>query len=167
MESSRAAARRERELDATDPFRLHWRKLSEKVNGTPSGWHQLSATEQQYWAVNLVSGEVANGGFHQYFFNSSGASYQAALLGLEGMRATESLSLLEQAKRLLFGFQDVPLDTSLRRRTLESVDRPLLHRQLDVLDRQFWKDPDKLGVLIEDFAVRHALVQVSRPDLPA
>jgi Domain of unknown function (DUF4375) len=51
-----------------------------------------------------LSGEVYNGGFYQYFDNTSADSYHYAELGLIRLGATHSLGLLQKAKEHLFDF---------------------------------------------------------------
>lgn len=160
IEASKVAAKKQRELDATDPFRIYWCKLVDRVYKTPDGLNSLSDTERQYWAVGCLSGEVYNGGFDQYFHNSSGATYIAALHGLEAMGALASLLLLQKAKQAVFGFADVPEDTCTRRIMLRAAESASLQQRLDELDRQFWQDPDKLGELSEAFAIRLGLLPV-------
>ncbi len=160
IEASKAAAKRERELDATDPTRIYWRKLVDMVFKAPDGLSSLSEVERQYWAVGCLSGEVYNGGFEQYFHNSSGSTYNDALKGLEAMGALASLILLQKAKQVVFGFQAVPKDTGVRRRMLASNGDESHQQRLNELDKQFWADPDKLVELSQDFAVRHDLIQV-------
>lgn len=161
MEASKVAAKRERELDATDPFRIYWRKLVDLVYKSPAGLNALSERELQYWAVGCLSGEVYNGGFDQYFHNSSGSTYAAALGGLDSMGASASLLLLQKAKQIVFGFNEVPEDTTARRTLLESARDESLQQRLDALDTQFWADPDKLAELSEAFAIRHGLVHLN------
>ena len=46
IEASKIAAKKERELDATDPFRIYWRKLVDRVYKSPVGLTQLSDVER-------------------------------------------------------------------------------------------------------------------------
>ena len=158
IEASKLAAKRERELDANDPFRTYWRKLIDMVHKTPNGLNSLSELELQYWAVGCLSGEIYNGGFDQYFYNSSGNTYSSAMRGLETMGALESRILLLRAKQAVFGFKNVPEDIGVRRTMLADVQSESLQQRLDELDKQFWADPDKLAELSEAFAIRHGLV---------
>jgi hypothetical protein len=109
-----------------------------------------------YFAVGLLEGEVYNGGFHQYFFNSSGSYYAVTVRGLMAIEAHQSLSLLREAKEHLFPKKSVPADTATRRRAL-----PDESTKLDELDKIFWKDPDGLPSRMGAFARKHGLVRVS------
>jgi hypothetical protein len=158
MDASKAAARREREFEATDPFRIYWRELVDRIHKPRDEHTALSDLELQYWAVGLVSGEVYNGGFHQYFYNSSGATYNAALDGLKAMGAFASLLLLQRAKQMIFGFVDVPEESYARRTVLAAAESDSLWQRLEELDQQFWADPDNLADRSAAFAICHGLV---------
>jgi hypothetical protein len=119
----------------------------------------LSNVEQQYWAVGCLSGEVYNGGFEQYFHNSSGATYPSAIDGLQAMGATTSLLLLQKAKQMIFGFAKVPEESYPRRTILAAAENFSLRNRLNELDEQFWADPDELAARSEAFAVSHRLIR--------
>lgn len=159
IEVSKVAAQRERELDATDPFRLYWRELVDRVYKSGTGLAHFSDVERQYWAVGCLSGEVYNGGFDQYFHNSSGATYSAAVDGLEAMGATASLLLLQQAKQMIFGFANVPEESRARRTNQAAAESNSLQQRLDELDKQFCEDPDDLATRSEKFAISRGLVR--------
>lgn len=161
IEASKDATKRQRELDATDPFRLYWRELVDRVYKSDSGVAHLSDVERQYWAVGCLSGEVYNGGFDQYFHNSSGATYSAAVDGLKAMGATKTLLLLQKAKQMIFGFADVPKESCARRTIQTSVESASLQQRLESLDKQFGEDPDELATRSETFAVNHGLVRAA------
>jgi len=120
----------------------------------------LSDMERQYWAVSCLSGEVYNGGFDQYFHNSSGSTYSDAVDGLMAIGATTSLLLLQEAKKIIFGPADVPVETAARRRMQMAADNDELQKRLDELDNAFWRDADNLATRIENFAITHGLVRV-------
>jgi hypothetical protein len=157
MEASRRWYREERERDKTDPGRIYWRALVDKVHRTEAGFEGLSEAEKKYFAVCCLTGEVYNGGFHQFFFNSAGAYYAYALSGLEEMEAGESLQLLKRAKQVWFDFSDVPSDTRSRRLLLDRNASRSRDARSDELDRLFWKEPDELAIRCEQFARQHKL----------
>jgi hypothetical protein len=160
IEAAKVARRRERELDNTDPFRLYWRELVNRVHKSDAGMAGLSDMERQYWAVSCLSGDVYNGGFDQYFHNSSGSTYSDAVDGLMAIGATSSLLLLQEAKKIIFGPADVPVETAARRRMQMAADNDELQQRLDELDNAFWRDADNLATRIENFAITHGLVRV-------
>lgn len=64
---------------------------------TRIGFDALYEAEQHYIAIYWLVGGVSNGGFHAYFFNSSGDLALLALQGLIAIHAPQSLRILERA----------------------------------------------------------------------
>jgi hypothetical protein len=158
-----AIKRREEQLNLVDPFRELWLSLVNKVHKTEAGYDGLTQSEKLYFSVGLLEGEVYNGGFHQYFFNSSASYYHDALRGLNEIGAVESLTLLKTAKESLFPGRPIPSDTSERREALpwfpssgETI--PGWCTTLDELDKSFCQDPDRLGQRMQKYAADHQLV---------
>lgn len=155
LEASKACYRKRRALEGKDPMKALWHALTDRVHRTEAGYSGLDVPERHYFAVALLDGEVHNGGFEQYFHNSSGDHYLDAVAGLEAMEARASLELLLKAKQILFGFGDVPTSTGLRRRIDVTASQ---QQRLAPLDRAFWANPDDLVARVEVFAVRHGFV---------
>ncbi len=63
-----------------------------KAEGTAA----LAQPQRNYLAVMVLDAEVRNGGFSQYFFNSSGDDWKTALSGLETMGSKERLAILKK-----------------------------------------------------------------------
>jgi hypothetical protein len=158
IEESKRRAIEERELERTDPIQIYWRALEARVDAADSGLPDLSDAERQYYAVNCLEDEVYNGGFDQFFFNSSGALYEHAERGLEAIGALHSLALLRTAKDILFRAKPVPTDTAKRRTHLRLKAVQGRIGRLEPLDDQFWKDPDVLGPRLRQFATEHKLI---------
>jgi hypothetical protein len=149
------------------PFSVLYTKLMDRVHNSPSGFDGLSETEKVYYAVALLRNEVNNGGFHQYFFNSSGSYYAYAEKGLVALGATQILELLRKAKAILFPDVPVPVETKRRREILpviaSSAARPDWNRQLGELDKHFYADNNGLTPRLEAFARSEGLVS-AEPD---
>lgn len=142
--------------------RKYWLALVQRVHHEAGGFSALPAHEKAYYAVTCLIGEVYNGGFHQYFSNSSGEHYGYALDGLMELEAGRSTELLLQARELFFGSQLVPLDRAKRNQMLPSIahlDSSLndLWSRLDTIEKEFWSDPDHIGQRCNDFAAKHGL----------
>lgn len=155
IEQAKAYYQKERELDKTCPFRALWRDIVVRVHDDKQGFHTLSKAAQHYYAVNCLSGEVYNGGFIQYFDNSSGEHYAVAERGLEQIGALHSLALLQQAKQAVFGDHPVPTDRDQR---LAATDNPTAEARLNQLDDEFYKDFDNLDIKLESYAIQTGLV---------
>jgi hypothetical protein len=162
MEASRAYYQKLKEYD---PFRELWVSLVKRSadNQELDGW---SIQEKVYFSVCLMEGDVYNGGFDQYFYNSSGNYYRLALSGLEEMGAENSARLLKEAARTMFDTDYPPDSRSERwritnskvRRLTELVTRHHRSARLERLDKQFYEDPDRLADRLNAFAEGHGLV---------
>jgi hypothetical protein len=97
----------------------YWVSLLDRYHS--GGVGVLKHEERSYLAVMQLVNEVLRGGMDAFFFNSSGALYDDALVGLEDVGAGEVRQALERAKQLLFGAADVPLDTTDRRQHLQAA----------------------------------------------
>jgi len=158
IETGKRREQEQRDREKNDPFRRLWRELVHRVHQTELGFDGLSETEKRYFAVGLLDGEVYNGGFDQFFFNSSGSYYSYAVLGLKEMDAVQSLQLLERAKQVIFNFSEVLTDTKQRREYLIQTESSSRSERLEALDALYWKDPDSLSSRCEAFARKHSLV---------
>jgi Domain of unknown function (DUF4375) len=148
----------QRERERNDPYRQLWLRLVERVYDTATGFEGLSEPEKRYFAVQVVDGEVHNGGFEQYFFNSSASDYDLAVAGLEEMGAERVLALLRSARQVLFDDDPVPQDTDARRERLRERCSETSSAELDRLDRLYYLDPDDLASRCQAFADAHHLV---------
>lgn len=64
-----------------------------------SGFDALSQPQKLYYAAFVCHNEVNNGGFSQYFMNSSGSHWQDALAGFKAMGFVERSEILNEAVR--------------------------------------------------------------------
>jgi DNA-directed RNA polymerase subunit M/transcription elongation factor TFIIS len=162
MEASRAYYQKLKEYD---PFRELWVSMVKRssANRKLDGW---STEEKVYFSVCLMEGDVFNGGFEQYFTNSSGDYYSLALDGLERMKAVQSARLLADAASFLVG-NDCPPDSqserwrvtnSKVRRLSELVTRHHRSTRLERLDKRFYEDPDQLADRLAEYAEDNGLV---------
>ena len=91
LEAEKKLREEERERERTDPDRKLWLSLVEEVYYSPLGFEGLSHPKKLYFALGCLEGELYNGGFHQYFFNSSGSHCAYAEEGLIAIGALETL----------------------------------------------------------------------------
>jgi Domain of unknown function (DUF4375) len=143
--------------------RKHWISLVDRVYKQPQGFDALSPQEQKFFAMSILIGEVRNGGFDQYFSNSSGDYYLLTLVALSEIGAATSFRMLVEAKEIIFGENPVPTTQTGRLATFppypedSQPDPQDWSSRLDALDRQFWKHPDDLPERIEKYAQDNAL----------
>lgn len=155
-------AREAREAVYASPEYKYWTALVAKVYDEPNGFAKLPHPERLYYLVNVFSGEVHNGGFDQFFTNSSGAHYADTVAALEEVGARQSLSLLLEAKAILFASNDVPVDRTARCEMMPTweeahPDYDTAHEALNSVDKRFYADPDNLGQTLENLAHTNGL----------
>jgi hypothetical protein len=163
MNLAKEHAAKERELEKTCPYRALWRELVDKVYNQSGGFNALSANEKLYYSVNLLSGEVYNGGFDQYFTNTSAENFRDAEYGLVQLGATNSIKLLRQAKEQLFGSNQVPKCQTERWELIRKLNRTT---DLEALDTEFYLDQDDLDIKLEAFALEVGLVKIDDKQRP-
>lgn len=153
IEEDKRQRERDREYRISAEF-LYWQDLVRRVFRTTEGFNGLRTEEQTYYAVGCLIGDVYNGGFDQFFSNSSGDHYQVVLDGLRALGALESEALLLKAKEVLFADRVVPVDRDERVKLMPTGmdDSAAEWAQLEVLDKAFWADPDKLGERCQAYA---------------
>lgn len=139
-----------------NPFFVLGMSLVDRVWSSPdgSGFATLSGDEKLYYAMTLLQDEVNNGGFHQFFFNSSGSYYELIESGLVTFDEPKIQELLQQAKRIVFADVAVPAELRTRRERM----RDCATSQLDELDRRFYSLPDTLTPKLKAFAHEKGLL---------
>jgi hypothetical protein len=118
------------------------------------GFDQLSYAEQVFRAVWELEEQVNNGGFDQYFWNSSGDSAHAVVGALESIGATNAAQIVAAACGLFRGGSPprVRAEREARIDALTDVERAAL----DDFDQQFYCYPDDLTALLHEFVTRNA-----------
>jgi Domain of unknown function (DUF4375) len=147
---------------AYDPYCELWASLVNRASGD-SKLASFSYEEQRYFSVCLLEGEVYNGGFDQFFSNSSGAYYLYCVDGLKDVAAEASLAILKNAAKIIFSDNEPPTDRQNRWEMMQAAGTTdptsEYHAKLNALDKQFWEDPDSLGDRLTGYAEKHGLVQ--------
>ena len=151
-ESIEAAKQRreEEKRRLQSPEQRYWEGLVDRVHDEQVGLDRIAPAERTYYAVSCLLGEVYNGGFGQFFGNSSGALYGLALDGLMELEAETSTSLLLRAKQVAFGDAVVPVDQRARWDAMADTDES--NAELGRLDSLFYEDPDGLAERCATFA---------------
>ena len=155
-------------LSEEDPLGVLWPVVLETVFPRPARRERIDAlghAAKVIYLVECLSGEVCNGGFHQFFSNSSGEHAQEAHSALLEVGAVKAAGLLERAMRALADGR-VPTDRLERYNELELADKR--HPGLfDGLDREFYSletgapVSEDLGELLLAFMRRHASATVA------
>ena len=91
--------------------------------------------------ISELEATVNNGGFNQYFFNSSGQNCFETLKSLERNNKPVTAGLLKEAIRLINpdNLSAENLINKIRKRKIELLDDPIVIEKLDSLDNIFFK----------------------------
>lgn len=136
--------------------------LIKRVYAEADGLARLPHPERIYYLVNVFSGEVRYDGFDQFFTNSRGEHYAETIAALKEVGAHHSLSLLRQAKTILFASREAPRNRAARFAMMATweeshPDYGSAHEALHALDKQFYADPDNIGDTLERLAKANGL----------
>lgn len=138
------------------PDAVYWRSLIYRINDPKLGFESLSDSEKLFYSVCELNGEVYNGGFEQYFTNSSAENLNYAIKGLTVMRDYISLEILKNVNSLLFGALPVPLNYETRLEFLSSnvdFESKTITKKLDEFDAEFIKNSNEILIYkIDEFA---------------
>ena len=132
---------------------VHWRvagawgREMEVIRTLPPGVRAIYAT----W---LVDAEVNNGGFNQYFFNSSGRYSGEALAGYELLGAEEYAAVMRSAIAT-FEVDRQRLEPYYRAHTLESFSESYGHTDLGEVDQRYYALGDRIYLAWAVFVQAH------------
>lgn len=99
---------------------------------------RLSAESRQVYMVSMALGEISNGGFSQFFFNSSGNHCAEVAAALTLIVATEGHALLRKAMAWFPGATPSP-HRATRQEQLEALEaKPGADEAFKELNERFW-----------------------------
>jgi hypothetical protein len=107
-----------------------WEMYDELLNRAPR-----TPSETMLVAFGELRTEVNNGGFSQYFINSSGDHFEDCIGALEATEQTELLRLLQAAVRVIGG--TVPAAIDERRAVIEALSDTAEDALIDLDDEYF------------------------------
>lgn len=117
-----------------------------------SEYTALSGAERVFRAVWELEAEINNGGFDQYFFNSSGDLARAAIDGLRAIGANAMARIVADA--VVAAKYDPEVTHDVRQAALDDLDEENLEK-LDEFDQAFYAYPDDLTVLLYEYVSKH------------
>ncbi len=115
------------------------------------GLASFSPPERHVYAVEGMSREVNNGGFGQFFLNSSGELAYDLVPALEAMGSRRTLPIARQALER-FG-RPASLDEAVRHAHLEKLCSD--SDPWSDLDEEFYENPEDIEKLILDYIARN------------
>ncbi|WP_259071356.1 DMP19 family protein [Mucilaginibacter sp. X4EP1] len=113
----------------------------------------LSKPQMAFYFNQELEREINNGGFDQYFHNSSGRYADATVDTLKLIGAEKTAAILEEAIKV-FPDKTVPIDEDLRQDVLDQISTDA-SEHWEMLDQQFFKYEDDLNQLNMDFVKRN------------
>ena len=114
---------------------------------------QLNERETTVYLVEELQSEVMNGGFDQYFVNSSGNHWEKAITACETIGAVQTAGLLRKAVQA-YGCE-LPADQQEREEIIESRAKDGYKEELDALDSVFYAYEENVDALIFDYCQQH------------
>jgi len=130
-----------------DPYRKAFDKLSQ------TGWSGLTEPLRYVLATRILIDEVNNGGFAQYFVNSSGDQWPMAIAGLRAIGARQDLELSQKAIEF-FGPDGPSTDRNARHMQLAKVVKDD-DEVFSPLESEFYEDKEDREVLLMRYIVEH------------
>lgn len=123
---------------------------------------RLSDECRVIYLLGCFSGEIYNGGFDQFFTNSSGNHALEVLEGLGTVGATNAGNLLRQALRW-FPDSSPATDRERRWQQYQAFSRLTAYQEeMDALDKAFYEDQDNLDQLISAYVDQHQNAFIAR-----
>lgn len=115
--------------------------------------NELTEPQQLFYYIQCLEREVNNGGFNQYFINSSGEFAHQTIDALKRIGAHTTVDILQKA---IDQFPDVkvPQDRDERNEVVEQIEE-MANEVWNELDQQFYEYADDLNVLNINFVKEH------------
>ena len=109
----------------------------------------LNEVERTVYYVEELQAEIMNGGFDQYFFNSSGDHWEEAIAACEAIGAAKTAALLRQAVRA-FGCE-LPKNREARETAIEERAKDGYGKALAALDAEFYDYEENVDALVYQY----------------
>ena len=110
---------------------------------------KLNSSQKTFYFVQNLDREIHNGGFHQFFYNSSGNFTHETIIALSKIDAKTTVSILQKAIEC-FPNKTVPKNRSERIKVLENIDKQA-SAEWNNLDKVFYNYEDDLTQLCINF----------------
>lgn len=111
-------------------------------------FENLNEAEKTFLYVEILEAEINNGGFDQYFFNSSGDYAYETLKSLKEIGALKTAKLVEEAFSN-FPSNPIPKDNEKRREILEKIDDQTSEKWNELEDKFYLYEENIEELLLE------------------
>jgi hypothetical protein len=113
----------------------------------------LTEPQKQFYYNQCLEREVNNGGFNQYFYNTSGNFAHQTIQSLRSIGAIATADILQKAIDQ-FPDKSVPVDRDERIELIEQIEESAKEKW-DELDQSFFQYKDDLNTLNLNFVRQH------------
>lgn len=113
----------------------------------------LSKPERVFYITQTLEMEVNNGGFAQFFHNSSGAFSNELTAAFGEIGAQTTACICKKAIDALG--QDIPVDREKREEMLDRIETDKIDEILDACDNAFYDYEDDLNTLNHAFCLKN------------
>jgi len=117
------------------------------------GLASFTRGERFVYAIEGMVREVNNGGWNQFFFNSSGALAFDLVPALEAVGSKKNLSIAQRALKI-FG-KPASLGEDERSKQLAKVTRDGENNPWEALEGEFYQNPEDLDAMLVEFIARN------------
>jgi hypothetical protein len=121
-----------------------------------------SVPQKVFSSIWSLESEVYNGGFSQYFQNFSSETAGFVVEALEKVGASKTADVCRRAIATAFP-GGLPLDLDALRSAASNFS-PVIQHGIDLLDNEFYKQPDDLTRLLFAFVSKHPAEFGELPD---
>lgn len=113
----------------------------------------LSKPERIFYITETLEMEVNNGGFSQFFYNSSGNFSNELVSAFSEIGATATAAICQKAISA-FGCE-IPVDRDMREEMLDELESDEIDEILDECDNAFYNYEDDLNMLNYEFVMKN------------
>jgi hypothetical protein len=116
-----------------------WQNIYAKIKMLPIGFQHIYGT----W---VLEAEVNNGGFNQYFYNTSGQFIDETHLGFVAIGASKSAEVVEKAVETIMNEKEMQLEMR-QRGTIEAFSESYKKTKLGDCDKEFYECSHNIEIL--------------------
>jgi hypothetical protein len=124
-----------------------------KISSYGEHLSKLSTEQQNFLLVDLLEMEINNGGFSQFFYNSSGDYSHETVEALKSIGALNAAQMLETAISY-WPEKKVPKDIQKRRDIIDQI-ADAINPKLEKLDDQYLVYPDNINELMIEYVKKN------------
>jgi len=115
--------------------------------------NRLSKQERVLYVIDVCDMEVNNGGFDQYFFNSSGDQCNELVPALTEVKAFETAKICEKALNA-FGCK-IPSNRAKRNDLMDELESDSFTEKLNECDNEYYSNEENVNELIYSYVMEN------------